>query len=212
MGGSYNKANEAKIEANASDKKYMLTTEENKTILESLDRKVLEDDMAYLIKLGWYINDKSQKKREIEIESSFNESGYSPYDDDYVTNVRKLKVNRTNISSAYCNIPLKIMAKYARGKGVKLKLNDKLDDRAQIILKPHGILKELEGEIEKYMATKKGNGKSKAEDWIGEGKELNKFLIDNKIRHDHFNFSSHPGAGYSPLIKNGKRIRYVYDA
>lgn len=218
VGGSYNKANEAELQSNTSKKVYMLTTEENKTILESLDRKVLEDDMAYLIKQGWYINDKKTNKLEIEIESILNESGYSPYDDNYVAKVRKLKVNRKNISSAYCNIPLKIMAKYARGDGVKLKMNSELDDRAEIILKPHSVLKKLEDKIDDYMASKKGNGRSKAEDWIGEEKEHNKFIIDNKIRHDHFNFSSHPGPGYSPLIKEDektkklRRIRYIYNA
>ncbi len=218
VGGSYNKANEAELKANSSKKVYMLTTQENKTILEDLDRKVLEADMADLMKQGWYINDKKTNKREIEIESSFNGTGYSPYDDDYVTNVQKLKVNRTNICSAYCNIPLKIMAKYARAKDVKLKLNNKLDRRARIILKPYPVLKKLETKIKEYITEKKGNGRSKAEDWVGEGKEYNKFIIENRIRHDHFNFSSHPGAGYSPRIeedektKKLKRVRYIYDA
>jgi len=211
VGGSYNQASELAIEAEPDPNKkvYMQTTSENKVILKNTNRKILENDMQDLIKLGWYIND--QNKKEISISAKkvrkFR-NGKVPY----YTNKYELKIDRDGICSAYCNIPLKIMAKYARDKDVKLNFNLKLDDRAEVILKPHSDLTTLEGKIKEYMNEKKGNGKSKAEDWVGENQELNNYIIKNKIRHNHFNFSSKPGAGYSPRIKNYKRVRNIYDA
>jgi len=93
------------------------------------------------------------------------------------------------------------------------KNNDtKLDDRSQIILEPHDDLLALEEEITTYMAKKKGNGVSKAQDWIGDKAVLNDYIIKNKIRHNHFNFSSKEKPGYSPNIEDGKRTRYVFKA
>ena len=95
---------------------------------------------------------------------------------------------------------------------MNLKINNKLDRRAGIILRPYSDLEVLESKIEEYISSKKGNGVSKAEDWIGENEPLNQYIIDNKIRHNYFNFSSKVGPGYSPNIKGGKRVRYVYKA
>ena len=210
VGGSYNTASELALEAETDPNKkvFMKTTSENKIILKSSKQKKLENDMNTLVEQGWYYDDnkeikiiehKIQKKR---LNGKITTNAY----------FYELEVDREGICSAYCNIPLKIMAKYARDSEVKLKLNNKLDRRAEIILKPHDDLQALEKKITAYISNKKGNGLSKAEDWIGDNQPLNKFLIDRKIRHDHFNFSSHPGWGYTPRIKNGKRRRYVYKA
>jgi len=211
IGGSYNAASELTLaaEIDLNKKVYMKTTDENNMIIhKSRRRKKLEADMEDLIKQGWYINNGSVN--EIKI----NEKEYRKYrvgnKIPYYAKRYELEVNRTGINSAYCNIPLKIMVKYARKKPVKLKINTKLDRRAAIILEPHDDLLELENKIKKYISDKKGNGKSKAKDWLGQDEELNKYLIDNKFRHNHFNFSSKESAGYSPRFRNGKRTRYVY--
>jgi len=210
VGGSYNTASELTLEAETDPNKkvYMQTTSENKIIYKSSKRNKLENDMQTLIEQGWFLDNKKEIKindRKIRKQRLGGKVPY--YDYSY-----ELVVDREGICSAYCNIPLKIMAKYARDKEVKLKLNSKLDRRARIILKPHKDLAKLEEKIKQYMADKKGNGVSKAEDWIGENKILNKYIISNKIRHNHFNFSSKEDAGYSPRLKNGKRTRYVYKA
>ena len=212
VGGSYNAASELAIERekNPEKKVYMKTTSENKILLKSKSVKTIETDMANLIKQGWYSN--SKDKKEIKVKErkirKYRFGGKVPY---YDINY-ELHASRDNICTAYCNIPLKIMAKYARDKDVKLKLNNKLDDRALVILNPHNELVELEKKIHAYMAAKKGNGISKATDWTDEQAALNQFLVKNKIRHNHFHFSAHPGPGYSPNIKNGRRVRYVYKA
>jgi len=218
VGGSYNKASDLalKVENDPDKKEYMLTTNENKIIFKNSEREILAADMQALIKQGWYINDNS--KKEIEINERKIRKKRPGGKTHYYARAYELEVNREGICSAYCNIPLKIMAKYARDKGVDLKLNNKLDRRAQIILATSEDLKELENKINSYMDKVKGNGISKAEDWLGEKSVWNKYIVTNKIRNKHFNFSSHPDWGYSPRIeedkstKKMKRTRYVYDA
>ncbi|MFK5948894.1 MAG: hypothetical protein QM500_09030 [Methylococcales bacterium] len=138
-----------------------------------------------------------------------------------------LTVNRQGISSAYCNIPLKIMAKFSRGEGVKLEIDSKLEDRADIILSTDSDLGELEKIIEQYISSNKNNSKPedwKPEDWAPidwklkdkEGKKA-KIKIDllKKIRHNHFHFSaSKLSAGYKPNFEwddnNNKYVRKRY--
>ena len=212
VGGSYNAASELAIQKENDPKKkvYMLTTSEDKIINKSRVREILEKDMNNLVSQGWYLRDKNNVEIMINEKSvrKHRFGGKAPYYD----RIYELAVKRENINSAYCNIPLKIMAKYARKDMVKLKINNKLDRRAEIILKPHPELKALEVKIKKYIKDKKGNGISEAKDWIGKGETLNKYIIKNKIRHNHFNFSSKVSAGYSPRFRNGVRSRYVFKA
>jgi len=199
VGGSYNTASDLALEAETDpDKKiYMLSTNEKELIiLKSIKKNKLVKDREKLIKQVWY------KEDQIRIKSQYHGRSTSHH----------LIVNRDNISSAYSNIPLKIMAEYSRDKNVNLELNDKLNRRANIILKPHNELSDLENEIHQYITEKKGNGLSKAKDWLNENTRWNQFIVKNRIRNKHFNFSAHPGIGYSPRIKNGNRTRYVYKA
>ena len=210
VGGSYNTASELalKAETDPNKKVYMKTTNENKIILKSKTRKELELDMQNLIKQGWYRDNNKEIKiidRVYRKKRTMGRGVYRAYS-------YELEVNRKDICSAYCNIPLKIMAKYIRGSEVKLKLNTELNDRAEIILATSSDLKDLEGKIKDYMEKVKGNGISKAEDWLAEKTEWNKYLVANKIRNKHFNFSSYTELGYSPSIIKGKRTRYVYKA
>ncbi len=204
VGGSYNQASELALEAetNESKKVYMLTSDEH-LVINRGSRKSLEQDRDYLIKQGWYLED------EIEIvEEPKLQNNYGPYQQ-YETHYYRLKVTRNNIRSAYCNIPLKIMAEYARKPDVNLKIDDKLEDRANIILEPEADLQKLEGIIKNYMVSV---GDSKPDDWIGKNASLNTPEL-KAIRHKHFHFSaSKLGAGYKPRLKNNRRVRYIYDA
>lgn len=209
IGGSYNLANEKDLQAETDETKkvYMLTTDESLVILEG-KHDVLEQDKVDLIKQGWY------KSNEITVETRKirkKRLGKIPYVD--YTNI--LVVNRKNIRSAYCNIPLKIMAEYARKPDVSLKISGKLERRANRILASETDLQTLEGKIQNYIANTKD---SKAEDWIGDKAPLNAVLKNLDIRHKHFHFSSKPGMGYAPRIvwdkteKKYRRIRFEYDA
>ncbi len=207
VGGSYNKASEKELEAESDESKkdYMLTSGEKHIILKG-QRNMLMTDRKYLMRQGWY------KENEIWVEPR-ELLPMSPATMHQTLN-NQLHVDRQDIRSAYCNIPLKIMAEYARKPDVNLKINSKLEDRADIILELEADLQKLEGIIKDYIAN---TSESKANDWIGEQAPLNtKELRD--IRNKHFHFSSKPGMGYKPRMvrdretREKRRIRYVYDA
>lgn len=147
----------------------------------------LAADKDRLVKQGWY-----KLGNEIDINVvSYDEFGQA---------FGHLIVNRLNIKSAYSNIPLKIMAKFARENSVKF--NSKLEDKANTILNKHSDLLKLESKIKKYVGSV-GNA-SKPEDWIND-------LSIKDIRHDHLHMSSKSGVGYSPRMRKNKRLRYYYD-
>ena len=146
VGGSYNLANELELQDMTVDenkKLYMLPTSEGleiengylkkpkMVIHKSHDRKRLEKDREDLIKDGWY-KDNQVKITEIEWDEYGEPVEY------------ELSVRRQGIHTAYCNIPLKIMAEYARKPDVKLIISSKLERRADIILEPEHDLKKLE--------------------------------------------------------------------
>ena len=108
------------------------------------------------------------------------------------------------------------MAEYARKPDVKLNIDTKLEDRANLILSKGSIKDDLidfEKKIKQYIA---GNKSSKAKDWTGDD-ALIKYPELKNIRNRHFHFSSKPGMGYSPNftfdIAAGKtrRTRYEYN-
>ena len=216
VGGSYNLANEKLLENETDESKkiYMLASDEGLTIKEgrvtsktmviheSDDLKKIEKDRDDLIAQGWY------KSNELKITSTGTD-----VDGDRANYV--LTVRRQGIRSAYCNIPLKVMAKYARKPEVKLKINSELEKRADIILESEEDLKKLEGIINDYIASNKN---SNPEDWIGDSAALNNEEL-KKIRHRHFHFSASKwSAGYKPRFEwdraawKFRRKRYYYDA
>ena len=221
IGGSYNKANEItlKNETDESKKQYMLTSNEGmpdacRSMIDALaytglvlheggeyDRATLDQDRADLIAQGWY------KPDEINVVvSSWTEGQPSGYE---------LRVKRHGIRSAYCNIPLKIMAEYARKPDVKLKISAELEDRTNKILESEPDLQKLEGIIRDYMASHKTN--SRPGHWIDDNAPLNNAAL-KQIRNKHFHFSSKPGIGYSPRFewddaaRKFRRKRYYYNA
>ncbi len=220
VGGSYNTASELAIQ-NATDEKnkvYMLPTSEGhkgEVKLNWLGKPKgggmvinkgyppdMERDRLDLIAQGWYTPD------QITVQ---------PVLWDQWGNCTEsiLAVWREHISSAYCNIPLKIMAEYARCPEVKLVINTELEDRTQIILEPEPDLQELEYIIREYMASTQN---SKPGDWIDDHSPLNSPFLKG-IRNRHFNFSaSKMSVGYGPRIewdsaaRKYRRRRYYYDA
>lgn len=97
-------------------------------------------DARQLIEEGWYVMTDSH--RELIYREFYDPSG----------NVRATaRANRSGITNAYCQIPLKLMAKYAREHQVPIKSD--LEEEADEILVGHPELTELDQNIEKYCAT-----------------------------------------------------------
>ncbi len=222
VGGSYNQANEKLLEQETVEKKkeYMRTSGEGTgsiddnpltfwgfvrdeaMVINEGDPKVISQDRADLIEQGWY------KENEIKVHDvQWGEHGVTR---------SILAVSRQNISSAYSNIPLKIMAKAARKPDVKIIIDTKLEDRADIIIKTDDNLVELEKKIDTYITSHRNN--SKPEDWLTPtDKTVDKLLKEN-IRNRHFHFSaSKMSVGYSPnfeydnTAKKYVRRRFYYD-
>jgi len=219
VGGSYNLASEIELakQMDESKKVYMLTSNEGLMVEEGYltgkamvihkgdDLARIEKDRDDLIELGWY------KSNEIKIAATT--TGVDGDRTEYALTVRRQK-----ISSAYCNIPLKIMAKRARKPDVKLKINAKLEKRANKILETDADtsnLKKLEDIINNYVDTNKN---SKPDDWLGDNPPLDKERL-KEIRHKHFHFSASKwSAGYKPRFEwdeaawKFRRRRYYYEA
>jgi hypothetical protein len=125
----------------------------------------------------------------------------------------KLITNRRGIKSAYSNIPLKIMAKYARK--YSLKIVGKLEQRADITIATDPALQVLEKDLEKYIGSK-GNTGSKPEDWleITSAKRIHNNI--QKIRNEHLHMSSRFNTpikefGFTPRIIKNRRRRFYYE-
>lgn len=167
-------------------KEYMRPSSEvNRVINEGYTTRLVEDK-NWLMSQGWYRED------EIRIEITGYDKAFQSFG--------KLIVNRKNIKSSYSNIPLKIMAKFARENGIKI--DSKLEKKANIILSKEPDLLRLESRINSYIGSVGNN--SKPEDW------LNDKGIKN-IRHDHLHMSCKMAIGYNPRFKKGKRLRYYYE-
>jgi len=168
-------------------KEYMRSSSEVNLVVSDGYSDNLNKDRDWLISQGWYRPD------ELSI---------------YITNIvmhgygfqGELVANRKNIKSAYSNIPLKIMARFAREN--EIEINPKLEDNANTILDKEPDLKKLESDIEDYVNSKSNS--SKPEDWI-------KDVSLKEIRHDHLHMSAKVGMGYHPRFKKGNRRRYYYD-
>lgn len=239
VGGSYNMANDILLDDESIDddtKEYMRTTNEgnadinapskrnwwgkiidNTMIINKADPHRVKKDCEDLIDQGWYKND------EVKIE----DVAWDPDIGVPITSV--LKVSRQGISSAYSNIPLKIMARYARGKDVDLKIRSKLERRADRIMRDESDLIKLEEKINSYISSHVNNSKPedwKPEDWDrkeytnskGKKADIDKETL-KRIRHKHFHFSaSKMSAGYKPrfkwdkIAKKFRRERYYYNA
>lgn len=140
-------------------------------------------DRAMLIAEGWYRED------EILYEEELNELGQPVY--------ARTRANRNGIRNAYCQIPLKIMAKAACEQGVPIKTD--LESRANAAIEEFPDLKMLDNNIEKYKCTSVA------------AFPINDPLL-KQIRHDHLHMSSKDSLGLRPRFNDkGKRWRQAYD-
>jgi len=172
------------------NKEYMRSSSEVNLVVSDGYSDIINQDRKWLIDQGWY------KPEELSIRiTNIEVYGYGFQGE--------LVANRKNINSAYSNIPLKIMASFARKN--KVEIDAKLEKDANLILQNETDLKNLESDIEKYVKDTQGN-RSKPEDWIENENESLK-----KIRHDHLHMSAKVAMGYNPRFKKGIRRRYYYD-
>ena len=194
VGGSYNLASDKELEAETDESKkiYMKPTDEIEMDINEGDPNTLEKDRLYLKTQGWYT----------ESEMTITPLLLDEYDN---TTYAALTVTRKGIRTAYSNIPLKIMAEFAKDPEININIDIKLEKRANTILDAEPDLLMLEGKIKSYVGAKKGSKDSAPADWLNDAS-----LFD--IRHRHLHFSAKVGIGYSPRFSKGKRTRYEYDA
>ena len=196
-------------------KQYMRTSNEVDRIMNIGLLSSLEIDKQHLMEQGWYTEEEIDIATKQAVTATAGAIGGgliagpkgAALGAAVGGNVGVLIVNRSNIKSAYSNIPLKIMADYAFKDG-ELKINEKLKDRANIILKDEIFLGHVESAIESYIAEVGNN--SKPEDWLEESKWTRSIDIQ-KLRHDHLHMSSKMAVGYFPRFENIKRRRYYYE-
>ena len=165
----------------------------------------LNSDRDWLVSQGWYKRDQLH----IDIKVFYINGIMYPAGGTYPEGTRfvgTLVANRKNIKSAYSNIPLKLMAKFAWENGIEI--DAQLEKNANIILKKEPDLLTLEADITSYVAAK-GNS-SKPEDWLPE-KPVNINADMKKIRNEHLHMSAKIDTGYTPRITKGKRLRYYYE-
>ena len=173
---------------------YMRTSNEENKILNNGASAKMDKDKEWLIAQGWY------KAKELTTKVTGLETyGFS------IGLEENLVANRKNIKSAYSNIPLKLMAKFARENAIEI--NPQLERKANHILNKEPDLVILEADIKKYIA-KVGNH-SKPEDWLDNGSVHCKNI--KNIRHDHLHMSAQLEIGKYPRFEDNKRVRYYYD-
>ena len=144
---------------------YHDNTSENFYLYSGSPAKV-KADRATLIAEGWYRED------EILYDEELNEFGQPVY--------ARTKANRKVIRNAYCQIPLKIMAKAAREQGISIKAD--LESRADSTISEFPDLKTLDNNIAKYKVTSVA------------AFPINDPLL-KRIRHDHLHMSSKDSLG-----------------
>ena len=208
VGGSYNLALDLSLQKDVTEdqKEYMRTSDEGADKPDQKGRVInrgplheLEADQQKLMDLGWYL---SKEIKVVDITPAVpprvGRNGMEPGRPAHGV----LVVNRKGIRSGYSNIPLKIMAKFARESSVKI--DGKLEEIANKILDTENDLKELEKKIKNYVET---TTESTADHWLS-NPEM------GPIRNRHFHFSSKVGAGYNPRFGKDKitRTRYIVDA
>ncbi|MDZ4262692.1 MAG: DUF2235 domain-containing protein [Pseudomonadota bacterium] len=174
-----------------------------------------EQDRAQLIAAGWY------HTHEITLEqlANLNESPL-PQARVKVRRPRSMHADRDDAARAslvlggdpipapatetvglpnqYHRIPLQIMARAAREKGIVF--NDKLFNKKEVIPEALDGVKER---IDNYIASAKGR-ESRADHWHHNEEWL------RQLRHDYLHFSAQIEFGLGPRISKGKRQRMTY--
>jgi Uncharacterized alpha/beta hydrolase domain (DUF2235) len=201
------KAKKGKLFRKIKGLEYMRTSSEIERVINRGTITDLEKDMNNLKELGWYLDN------EIRIKNDYLATAgrlINPFSWDVPSG--KLIVNRYGIKSAYSYIPLKIMMKYSREHGVKIR--EKLDNRAKIVLDAEPELVNLEKDIEAYIA-KKGNTGSKPDDWLNMKEAITHCENIKNIRNRHMHMSSRlewpVDFGFTPRFEKNIRKRFYYE-
>ena len=129
-----------------------------------------------------------------------------------------LVADRPNITSGYCNIPLKFMAEHARKQA--LKIDSQLEAQANRVLREVKEFKVLEASLRAYMA-KKGRTGSKPSDWTDIKKAVKHFPKIKELRNKHLHNSTRfelsakgvyvMDPGFTPRFEKGLRRRFYYE-
>jgi Uncharacterized alpha/beta hydrolase domain (DUF2235) len=150
----------------------------------------IKQDKENLIAEGWYTT------TEIDHYISYDEMGYESY--------ASITANRKAISNAYCNIPLKLMARGAKNQKIVFKDELKKDADAFIAKADtyfgNTDLSTLDASIASYMPT--------TQDAFN---VLIQAPLLKRIRHSYLHMSSKDSIGLNPRFKEGKRWRQAYD-
>lgn len=155
-------------------------------VVNSGSPAVIKKDRKNLIAEGWY-HEKELVYAEHEI---YGDHGM------LVNTSSTITADRQGIRNLYCNIPLKVMAKYAEENGISIK--GKLKADADKAISSNADLQELDSNIDSYMV-------KKIEDYNQTAPLL------KKIRNKHFHMSAKNELGLAPRFKNGKRWRLWFD-
>jgi hypothetical protein len=121
---------------------YLEVDTEDFYLQTSDSRRHIERDRDTLISEGWYTQE------QLSIESLRDPRG--------IPRQWRLKANRSEISNAYCNIPLKIMAKYAEDQKIPIRSDLRADAEAGIEAADRRFgtkLALLDSQIRQYMRT-----------------------------------------------------------
>ena len=145
-----------------------------------------ERERAQFIAAGWY----RDSEKEITVTPVLDHNG------DFMW--ATVWAHRAAISNKYSLIPLHLMAKAARNKGIELEGRFDKDEK----IPPE--LEHVRNEIDDYIAT---TPQSNPEDWHD-----NKRPWLRRLRYDYLHFSARMEVGYDPRInEQGERERYTYD-
>lgn len=196
---------------------YVRTSSEEGRIINRGTAAELEADKANLIKDGWY----TPAQLDIEtrylptIARALNPFGSSDFNE---IHSGVLVADRSNITSGYCNIPLKFMAEHARKQAIIIDV--KLEAQANRVLREVKEFKELEGYLRAYMA-KKGFTGSKPGDWTNINEAVKYYPGIKELRNKHLHNSTRfettvkggylMDPGFTPRFEKGLRRRFYFE-
>jgi len=176
----------------------------NQVLLQAcnISAKEAEADMENLIAAGRYKQSPIEKENEISIKNHdyyYNTPGREKSHAPPILVEHWLEtVTRSDIRNTYSTIPLHLMAKEARDKGIVF--NDRFDDDEVVPAELDKVQKAIQGYIDTHTPSS-----SQAVDWHDNDRGWLR-----RLRHEYFHFSARMMPGHDPRIINGKRIRKVY--
>ena len=168
---------------------YRNGTPEGQVLYEGSDVKFATAYRSLLLDVGWGTEDEITLK------------DFSTMDSDFV----RLSVMRPALSHHYSKIPLNLMARAARNKGIVFK-----DEIEREVKMPKDLpeLATAQEKVDAYIdsATSKAPAEEQAAHWLN-----NKEPWLKALRHKHLHLSSREEFGLKPRFKNGQRYRQTYD-